>query len=158
MVIRQATPEDAEAVARVQIDSWRSAYAHLFTAEQFGRMSLERRAQFWRRFRPLVAEVDREIAGFVAVGPAHDEDADGELYAIYVRPERWGSGVGRALIEAAEDRMRELGHSTAILWVFEDNARARRFYEAAGWKTDGQRRPYEFLGATNPVVRYAKQL
>jgi GNAT superfamily N-acetyltransferase len=157
-MIRPATPEDAEAVARVQIESWRVAYTDLIPDEQFDRVSLEERAQFWRRFPPLFADVDGQVIGFVAVGPANDDDADGELYAIYVRPESWGSGAGRALLKAAEARLRELGHSSAVLWVFEDNPRAHRFYEAAGWETDGHRKPYEFLGTTNPVVRYAKQL
>ena len=157
-MVRRGTPADAEAVARVQIESWRGAYAHLFSEEQFARISLEERARFWRRFRPLVAEVDGEIVGFAAVGRAQEDDADGELYAIYVRPEQWGTGVGRALMEAAEARLRELGHAGAILWVFENNPRARRFYEAGGWKLEGHRKPFELFGMSNPVVRYAKRL
>ena len=157
-MIRPATPADAEAVARVQLASWRAAYAHLFSAGQFDQYPLDRRADFWRRYRPLVAEIDGEVVGFASVGSADDKDADGELFAIYVRPEQWGSGVGRALIQAAEERLRELGHASAVLWVYDDNPRARRFYEAAGWRTDGQHRPYEFLGAAHPVVRYAKTL
>jgi GNAT superfamily N-acetyltransferase len=157
-MIRPGTPEDAEAVARVQIETWRAAYAHLIAPEQIDRVSLDRRAEFWRDFPPLVAELEGEVIGFAAVGPADDDDADGELYAIYVRPENWGTGTGRALMEAAEERLRELGHRSAVLWVLEDNPRARAFYVDAGWKTDGQRKQYDFLGETNPVVRYAKQL
>jgi ribosomal protein S18 acetylase RimI-like enzyme len=158
-VIRPAGPEDAEAVARVQIESWRDAYAHLFTGEQLAGMSLTERAAFWRRFPPLVAEVEREVVGFVAVGAAHhDDDAEGELYAIYVRPDRWGTGVGRELMEAGERRLRELGHASAILWVFEENPRARRFYEAAGWKADGKEQDAELFGMSGHVVRYAKSL
>jgi GNAT superfamily N-acetyltransferase len=158
-VIRPATPEDAEAVARVQIASWQEAYSHLFTAEQLAAIPQAERTEFWRRFPPIVAEVDGEVIGFVNVGPAYDdEDADGELYAIYVRPDRWGTGTGRALMEAGEARLRELGHTSAILWVWKDNPRARRFYEIAGWATDGAEKEAEFYGMTGPIVRYAKQL
>ena len=111
-----------------------------------------------RRSPPLVAEANGEIVGFASVGPAVDTDADGELYAIYVLPAHWGTGFGRALIQAGEDRLRELGHQQAVLWVLEDNPRARRFYEHAGWTTDGTRRPIEVFGVSVPEIRYAKTL
>jgi GNAT superfamily N-acetyltransferase len=160
-VIRAGTPEDAEAVARVHVETWRVAYDHVFPREELERMATERvdrRAEMHRRSPPIVAEADGEIIGFVSVGPANDEDADGELYAIYVLPAHWGTGVGRDLIQTAEDRLRELGHEDAILWVLEDNPRARRFYEAAGWLHDGNRRPIEVFGIEVPEVRYAKPL
>ncbi len=54
--------------------------------------------------------------------------------------------------------MRELGYTDVILWVLEDNPRARRFYEAAGWTLDGTRRPIEIFGIEVPEVRYQKKL
>jgi ribosomal protein S18 acetylase RimI-like enzyme len=157
-VIRPATPEDAEAVARVHVETWRAAYAHALSAEGLASLSVTQRAELHRRSPPVVAEVDGEIVGFVSVGPGTDPDTDGELYAIYVLPDHWGSGVGRALMQAGEERMRELGHRHAILWVLEDNPRARRFYEAAGWTLDGTRRPIEIFGQPVPEIRYEKSL
>jgi ribosomal protein S18 acetylase RimI-like enzyme len=157
-VIRPATPDDAEAVARVHVETWRAAYAHALSAEGLASLSVTQRTEMHRRSPPLVAEVDGEIVGFVAVGPGTDPDTDGELYAIYVLPEHWGSGVGRALMEAGEERLRELGHQHAILWVLEDNPRARRFYEAAGWTPAGTRRPIEIFGQPVPEIRYEKSL
>lgn len=112
----------------------------------------------FRRFPPLVAESDGVVVGYVAVGPTHDENGDGELFAIYVQPKQWGTGVGRALIEAGEERLRELGHEDAHLWVLEDNPRARRFYEAAGWAVDGTARRIEIFGFDLDEVRYRKRL
>lgn len=71
---------------------------------------------------------------------------------------RWGTGVGRALIDAAEARLRERGYRDVILWVLEDNPRARLFYEAAGWQADGGRRPIEIFGVSVPEIRYRKRL
>lgn len=111
-----------------------------------------------RRSPPLVAEVEGKIVGFVAVGPTNDESGDGELYAIYVHPDHWGTGVGRALMRAGEERLRELGHRDAHLWVLADNPRARRFYQAAGWSTDRTERRIEAFGFVLDEVRYQKRL
>lgn len=152
MLIRPGTSEDAEATARIHVDSWAAAYS-------LRGPSFDQRLDLHRRSPPsFVAEVDGDIAGFVGVGRSRDPDADGELYVIYVDPAHWGSGVGRELIRAGEERMRALGYRHVVLWVLDDNPRARRFYEAAGWRLDGESRPIEFLGQTVPEVRYAKQL
>jgi ribosomal protein S18 acetylase RimI-like enzyme len=157
-VIRPATPDDAEAVARVHVETWRAAYAHALSPEGLASLSVTQRAELHRRSPPVVADVDGEIVGLVSVGPGTDPDTDGELYAIYVLPDHWGSGVGRALMQAGEERLRELGHQHAILWVLEDNPRARRFYEAAGWTLDGTRRPIAIFGQPVPEIRYEKSL
>jgi GNAT superfamily N-acetyltransferase len=157
-VIRNATSEEAEAVARVQVRTWQVAYSHIFPPERLAGLCAQDHAQMWRRHRPLVAEVEGDIVGFASVGPSRDSDGDGELYAIYVDPDHWGTGVGRKLMRAAEERLRELGHRDAFLWVFEDNPRARRFYEAAGWDFEGAIQPIEYLGQSTPEVRYRKAL
>lgn len=79
---------------------------------------------------------------------------EGELYAIYALPEAWGSGSGPALLRAVLEGLREDGFATAILWVLEDNPRARRFYEREGWSLDGGRREHEWQGARAVEVRY----
>jgi GNAT superfamily N-acetyltransferase len=160
-VIRPGTPEDAEAVARVHIVTWQAAYAHVFPRESLASLSGERgarRAELHRRSPPIVAETGGEIVGFVSVGPGNDPGTDGELYAIYVHPDHWGAGFGQQLITAGEERLRELGHHHAILWVLDDNPRARRFYELAGWTVDGAARPIEVFGMVVPEVRYEKRL
>jgi GNAT superfamily N-acetyltransferase len=157
-VIRPGTPADAEAVARVQVRSWQAAYAHALPRNRLLALSVEERAEAPRRHPPIVAELDGEVVGYVAVGRTYDEEGDGELYAIYVHPDHWGTGVGRALIEAGEERLRELGHRDAHLWVLDDNPRARRFYEAAGWTNDGTERRVQLFGFDLDEVRYRKRL
>jgi RimJ/RimL family protein N-acetyltransferase len=152
VLIRPGTPDDAEATARVHVGSWAAAYT-------LQGPSLEERLDLHRRFPPsLVAEVDGRIVGFVGVGQSRDADAEGELYTIYVDPAHWGTGVGRALIRAGEERMRGLGYRHVVLWVLDENPRARRFYEVAGWTADGERRTIEFAGQSISEVRYAKHL
>src|SRR4051794_35978623 len=108
----------------------------------------------WSTF---VAEEGGRVAGFASVGPSRNERGIGELYAIYVDPEAWSTGVGRALILRAEERLAD-DYDEATLWVLEDNPRARSFYEAAGWRPDGTRKVEHRWGVEAPEVRYRKRL
>jgi GNAT superfamily N-acetyltransferase len=158
-VIRPGTADDAEGVARVQVETWQAAYAHALPSEQLQALSVEEAVQRHRRRTPrLVADGGGEILGFVDVGASRDPGTDGELLAIYVHPDHWGTGVGRALIEAGEAELRRLGHQNGILWVLDDNPRARRFYELAGWSLDGSARDIDIFGFDVSEVRYAKRL
>ncbi len=77
---------------------------------------------------------------------------------MYVDPEAWGAGLGRALIVEAERRLAER-HPVATLWVLRGNTRARRFYEAGGWRPDGtERRDRRVWGAAVDEVSYRKKL
>jgi GNAT superfamily N-acetyltransferase len=158
-VIRPGRSEDAEAVARVHVETWQAAYAHALPAQELADLSVAERIERHRRWPPtFVAEVGGEIVGFVGVGASRDAGADGEVFTIYVHPDHWGTGVGRALIEAGEEELRKLGHHEAILWVLGDNPRARRFYELAGWTADGTVRDIHLFGFDLPEVRYEKRL
>ena len=158
-MVRLGTADDAEGVARVQVETWQAAYAHALPAEQLQALSMEAAVERHRRWPPtFVAEDGGRIVGFVSVGKSRDPGTDGELFAIYVHPEHWGTGVGRALIEAGEAELRKLGHQDAILWVLDDNPRARRFYELAGWSPDGAARDIHIFGFDVSEVRYAKTL
>jgi RimJ/RimL family protein N-acetyltransferase len=66
------------------------------------------------------------------------------LEGLYVIPERWGTGLAGELHDRAVEVVRELGSERCHLWVLEDNARARRFYERRGWREDGRTRVVEF--------------
>jgi GNAT superfamily N-acetyltransferase len=165
--IRRATPEDARSVAEVHVGSWRHAYRGLLPDEYLDRLSVDDREAMWREAfgepasGAFVAEAGDRIVGFASFGPSRDEDASadiGEIPAIYVEPSVLGAGVGRELISAATDALRERGYRRATLWVLEANERARRFYEKAGWTWDGAVSTHDFDCANEPVVRYAVDL
>ena len=164
MEVRNATAEDATGIARVQERGWQAAYRHLFPADELDRGGfihvdrwtdrLARPPAGWATF---VAELDGAVVGFTSVGPSRDESGVGELYAIYVDPEHWSTGTGRALIERAEEQLRTT-YRDVTLWVLEDNPRARAFYERAGWSVDGGRKAEARWGVRAPEVRYRKRL
>ena len=165
--VRAADPRDAETVARIHIETWRLAYAHSFPQARLDRLAtgLDGRVQFWHETiasnensRVLVACQEARIIGFASGGTTRDEGADpareGELYAIYVLPEAWGTGVGRALNARLLALLRADGFEEAVLWVLDDNPRARRFYELAGWRLDGGVKEDTFLDTPVREVRY----
>ena len=164
MEIRLAADGDAEGIARVQELTWQAAYRHVFPVAELDRGGFIQ-PQRWRDriARPptgwttFVAETDGAIIGFASVGPSRDERGIGELYAIYVEPDQWSPGTGRALIERAEERLRH-SYGEATLWVLEDNPRARAFYERGGWAADGESKAEERWGVRAPEVRYRKNL
>jgi GNAT superfamily N-acetyltransferase len=169
MRVRRGRPDDAGSIAQVHLGTWQVAYDHVFGGERLAALAdqLAAREARWRRrlgedgeATTFVAEDEGELVGFASVGPSRDRDAgeSGELYAIYVSPAAWGRGAGRALLAAATEKLTADGYADAILWVLEDNPRARGFYEAAGWRTDGGRKLETHLGLEVPEVRYRRAL
>jgi ribosomal protein S18 acetylase RimI-like enzyme len=151
VVVRDATPADVATIADVHIRTWQSAYAHVFPAEKLAALDARRpqRERFWRgalesprpRSHTSVAERKGHVVGFASIGPAANDESLGELYSIYVLPEEWGRGAGAALMVEALEQLRRQDFETAILWVIEDNPRARAFYERHGWRLEGE--PFE---------------
>jgi GNAT superfamily N-acetyltransferase len=89
--------------------------------------------------------------------PAGAAGLVGELYALYVTPDLWSAGVGRALLGAALTALRAAGYRRMVLWTLTDNARARRFYERAGLSPDGATNILAGLGGVEEL-RYACDL
>jgi GNAT superfamily N-acetyltransferase len=163
LVVRDAVPDDALAVAGVHVRSWQAGYRGLFPDDFLDALRPEDRA---RRYalgssdpadpQTLVALQDGELAGFATVGPCRDAycAGAGEIYAVYVDPPHWGTGVGRRLMDVACARLRENGHSDGVLWVLDGNVRAERFYRARGWEPDGASRLEDPWGIVAKVHRW----
>ena len=167
--IREGEPRDAEAIATIHVRSWQEAYRDQLTDEYLDGLKVEDRLEMHRyalsqpppEYRMWVAEDGGRILGFAVTGRSEDADADertGELYAIYLEPDRVGTGLGQTLFEHAVGDLRERGFRTATLWVLETNARARRFYELAGWATDGATTSERVDCEMRPTVRYRADL
>jgi GNAT superfamily N-acetyltransferase len=168
MEIRRALADDALGVASVHVRSWQAAYRGLLPDMYLDQLDVDaRRAAWagtiaeedWPRTGTLVAtEANGNVVGFAHVGPARDDDLDplvvGELASIYVLPQVWGSGVGRRLMLAAVNVLRDAGFGAAILWVLDGNDRAQRFYEIGGWQLDGAAKDIVIAETTLAEVRY----
>ncbi|MFE3184138.1 GNAT family N-acetyltransferase [Streptomyces violascens] len=152
---------DVPAVAEIRVRGWQKAYAGIVPGSYLDAMSTEETA---RRTRERLADPagtttdlvavaeDHEILGWAAYGP--NPDAGWTLHALYVRPDRTGTGVGRALLAAVHEAV---GPGTAVeLWVLRDNSRARRFYELAGYAPDGAEDEEDYDGVPVTELRYRR--
>ena len=92
-----------------------------------------------------------------ALTPAGLAGETGELYTLYVAPAHWSTGAGRALTDAALDGLRAAGYRRVVLWTLTENARARRFYDKAGFAPDGATNILAGLGQVEEL-RYARDL
>ena len=168
MHITPARLEDARQVAEIHVTTWQAAYQGILPAEYLASLSVDQREAMWRESiakglpELLVAKVDGGVVGWVAFGPRRDEGSppdSAEVWAIYVAPSSWSSGVGRMLWRRAQARMLEQGFKTVRAWVFTQNARAIRFYRAAGFAPDlSSVKEFELGGEQVSEIRYARAL
>jgi GNAT superfamily N-acetyltransferase len=108
----------------------------------------------------LLVEANGELLGLSTCGECRDDDAGpgvGEVRSFFVAAGHWRRGVGRALMIASLDSLRERGCTEATVWSFEANERANAFYEAHGFERDGAEKT-EDTWAGLLEVRYRRQL
>ncbi|MBK9035228.1 MAG: GNAT family N-acetyltransferase [Myxococcales bacterium] len=145
-MVREARPDDADAIARVHVASWHAAYQTLIPADRLAAFTVRVRAAAWRHnletgsVRAAVFEDPGGVRGFSAVGPSRDLIGWGEIWALYVDPSMWGRGVGSALFADALTALTERRFDQVLLWVLEGNERALRFYQGGGFVLDGTRK------------------
>ncbi len=149
MIVRPAVRADADAMAHTHWLSANTAYGRDDPLER--RLAAARSIFGEDETRPFLAEDDDgNVIGVLTVG-------DDELYAIYVHPDHWGTGVGQALLDRAEAELTKTC-AVASLTCMAGNARARRFYERNGWLPGETLVEPHFGGEPTEVCRYHKAL
>jgi L-amino acid N-acyltransferase YncA len=149
IAIRAATPSDAPAIGRIHVESWRETYRGLLSENLLNSVSAIVRAAMWRgaleQERPILLFVAQrasgELVGFAGGGTrrATSLPHDAEVYAIYVLRAVQQRGCGRRLMAALADALLARGFKSLCLWVLEENAGARRFYERLGGALVGEK-------------------
>ena len=117
-------PRDEDAAIVLWLRTWQEAYPQIDFAERLDWWRQRWRNELVPNAEIVIAETEGGMLGFVTVDPR-------TLYLdqIVVAPERWGSGVGAALIAEAK-RISPIGLD---LDVNTDNARAIGFYGKQGF-------------------------
>jgi GNAT superfamily N-acetyltransferase len=150
------------------VASWKAAYGGLLPAEKLAQLDVNERESAWLErlsnaeelgLRAWVASSEGQIVGFAFTRPSADDDlgpAIHELTALYLLPEVWRTGIGTALMIAAETQLREAGIQNLALWVLEGNEGAKSFYEARGWSFEKRDPSFKDFGAA--ALRYRRSL
>ena len=163
--VRPAKAGEGERLAQIYLSSGRAAWArHL---SPIGLAGVRSRPDEWERWisdpdlMVLVAERRGEPAALALLCRSTDPDSDPARVALldrlYTEPAAWRRGLGRALLDAAMDDLRERRFQEVTLWTAEWNT-SRGFYEATRWKRDGGTREKTFAGSTFTEVRYRTQV
>jgi GNAT superfamily N-acetyltransferase len=156
--------EDAAAIARVQIETWRTAYRGIVPSAYLSGLSVEERTELWRhviadplgaRFALVAADAGESPIAFAAARPERSGDPSypWELYGLYVLPSHQRRGIGHALVQAVAAPLTTTGMLSMLLWVLETNSAGRTFYEKIGG-TVIRTQPIEIGGASLTEVAY----
>lgn len=159
MRIRRAVTDDAAALAKVHVCTWKATYRGIVPDTYLDALDHGRSETRWRgslekaageklsgderpsSVRTVVAEEEGQgVVGFASFGPNRDQDPnfDSELYAIYVLPSSQGKGAGTMLVREAARILADSGFRSMIVWVLSANP-SRSFYERLGGEEVGQR-------------------
>ncbi len=160
ITVRLAVPQEARGITAVHQRAARVGFAHIFPpdapppafGDDLARWAYWLGPDYENGRRCYVALDDDDIIGVVLAGPDPEEPRAGHLARLYIRPDRWGRGVGSHLygIAMADLRSRFNG---ATLWVLEGNTRARTWYERLGWRLT-ERRKTTYAPASIDDVQY----
>ena len=147
---KMESDEEIKGKAYVHWKSWQDAYKGIVDQNYLNSLTLEKCVDIAFKWPEnlIVAKNGDQVVGFVGYGKYHDEELPeaGEIFAIYILEEYYGTGVGQALMQAGLD---ELDYPVVALWVLKDNKRAIRFYEKCGFRLDGRK---EEIKLGSPIV------
>lgn len=135
-----ATVDDVAEIARIHVVASQQAERGHIPDACLDAINVETRQRMWQRIvadpkhpvRVIVAEDRGRIVGFAACGPVRGDEERGEPLALYVDPREQRCGRGSALMEAAEDDLRDRGYGVAVVWVLSTNTPATVFLSQQG--------------------------
>lgn len=164
MHIRVAGGGDSTMIARLHATSWQHAYRGILGDEYLERRVFAERGEVWReRFlvpkagqHVIVAEDQGEIVGFACAFGDEDDRWGTMLDNLHTHPSHRGKGIGTMLIaEVASWSAENYPGKGLFLWVFDQNAAARQFYESLGGKPVGEMTWIAPDGSAVRELRYA---
>ena len=147
-MIREATVNDAARIAEIDAISSRYAYQDILSEECLEDLTVEKRVpvyQKWideKRFDLYVYEEPgaEPVKGMMGIGMCGDEDKKEafELHFLYIDPAYIRAGIGSEMIQFFEEKGREKGCPELVVWVLEENQKARHFYIKHNYRLDGK--------------------
>lgn len=143
--IRKVRISDAEKIARVNVDTWRSTYTGLIDKKTLDNLSYSDKFDGWRnkiesldnRTTIFIAELDGELVGFALASQDQQErnirsvNYKGELMAIYVSDKFQRKGIGIRLVRRIVDYFIDNNVNSMCVWTIKNNP-FYKFYTKLG--------------------------
>lgn len=136
-------------LAHIQTESWKVAFADILSPEELDRCTnLQRAEQMYHNVlrregcNMAIDFVEDKPHCIAAWGKNRCDlgDAVGELICIHSLQDNWAKGYGSAMMQYVLAQLQQEHYESVILWVFEANSRARRFYEKHGFVLTEQKK------------------
>ena len=152
VLIENGRPADAPIIAQIHTDSLIQSHTELIPTHLQSRTlspNVEHRTRGWagwlKRSKAftLVARVDGEIVGFLAMHEIKSTRIDGkvgEVTAVFIHPNFWQKGIGQQLMQQLLADAQTHQFTTLTVWVLETNIPALKFYQSIGFQPDGKKR------------------
>ena len=167
MIIREAELKDANAIALVHVDTWKTTYSGILPSAYIEKQTYAKRCDRWKRILKAskaktdhlvyVAEFEGEIIGFVDGGKARSANPlyKGEIYAFYILEAYQRQGLGRNLTRTIARELSRSGLNSILVWVLADNP-ACKFYQSLGGQ-EVERKLVNFNGSKLQEIAYGWQ-
>ncbi len=149
MIIRKAKISDIPKIAKVHVDTWKTAYKGIISDEYLQNLSYK-----WSEnaFLTIIKKQNHEITCFIAEGESgkivgfaiggiersNNPKFKGELWGIYVATEHQRKSIGKSLVFAVVEKLLNLNINSMLVWVLKDNP-YRAFYESLGGLLIGEK-------------------
>jgi GNAT superfamily N-acetyltransferase len=163
ITLRQRVASDADRMAALHTESWRSSYRGILSDEYLDGAIFDERRNYWQKSfsasepeRGFILTVERagEVVAFVSVYLNEEPEYGALLHNLHVRPYLKGHGLGKLLMSEAARWVLARDVQQMYLWVFEANSEARTFYEALNGKAIEQKLQMVAGNAERNLFRY----
>lgn len=128
--------DDLPIISSIYEESWKYAYKNIIPQSFLDSIPEGKWINTVQKFHTLIMTDKGKTIGTSSFCASRWEKFSGygEIVSIYFLPEYMGKGCGGELLETAVNELHKLGYEKVLLWVLEDNTRARNFYEKHGFK------------------------
>lgn len=149
-IIRRVRQGDEQALAYIQTESWKAAFCDILTEDVLKKYTdINRVREMYRKLlmenkgNGYVLEIDGKAHCIAYWDKSRDSDMTyyAEIICIHSLQGNWRKGCGSKMMDRLLEDIAAAGYSRVMLWVFEENRRARAFYEAQGFMATEKTKP-----------------
>ena len=161
--IRKVKIGDEKILAFLQTESWNKSFGTILSKEDLEIYTNKTKAEEMyttllknRVGNGLILSVEDTPHCMAYWDKSREEELSdyAELICIHSLQDNWGKGYGSMMMNRVLKEIKEAGYRKVMLWVFEKNERARKFYEKYGFTSTDRKK--EFIGAAE--IMYSKEL